>query len=213
MKKKVLTLISLLFLAPFVLANNWGIGIKAGITQNNPKGMQDAYDEAYDYGYDSAKLTKNRAVFGVEALYERGSTDKIGVKLGAEMYGQNKLELSNLYGDSFTAKEDTYMFPLTAYYKKDNGIGRLSWFAGAGFTLINTKMKEKEKDYYDDYKQTYSTSKLFPHLTAGAEYRFTQVFALGIEAKWNINAKVKKYGWVISDHSGLGAAVTGRFYF
>ena len=60
---------------------------------------------------------------------------------------------------------------------------------------------------------TLSKTKIFPHITAGAEYRFNEVFALGLDVKYNIAAKVKKDDLVLSDRSGIGAALTGRFYF
>lgn len=189
-----------------VRSGQFGLGIRTGVAQNDPKDMKDAYNDAFDYGWTHKKLSKNAAVFGIEALYEWGEEDKVGIKLGVEGYGQNKLELD--HGD-YTAKENTYAFPLTAYYKKDNGIKAWSWFAGAGLTLINSEIKD---DYYGD-KETYHKSKVFPHLVAGAEYRFCKLFALGIEAKYNIAAKVKKDGGVLSDRSGIGAAITGRFYF
>ena len=56
-------------------------------------------------------------------------------------------------------------------------------------------------------------SKVAPHLVAGAEYRFTKVFALGLEAKYTFGAKIKKDGDVYSDRSGFSGALTGRFYF
>jgi len=60
-------------------------------------------------------------------------------------------------------------------------------------------------------------NKVFPHIVAGGEYRFTKTFALGLEARYNIGGKAKKNiedeNIVLSNRSGFGAALTGRFYF
>ena len=199
-----------MFVAPAALAEGWGIGVKLGAGQNDPKGMKDLYDKAFDLGATSKELDKNAGYFSLEVLHEWALNDeanKIGVKVGWDMYGENELKLKAL-GVSDTIKEETYSFPFTAYYKRDNGIKKVSWFAGAGFTILRTKL-DSDGIYDDDDTKT----KVFPHITAGAEYRFTKVFALGLEARYNFAAKVKKDGAVLSDRSGFGAALTGRFYF
>ena len=96
---------------------------------------------------------------------------------------------------------------MSVYYKRDNGLNKLSYYGGVGVTLINTEIEE------DVFDESTSKSKVFPHILAGVEYRFTQLFALGFEAKYNIGAKVKKDGAVLSDRSGFSGALTGRFYF
>ena len=123
------------------------------------------------------------------------------------MYGENELKLK-APGDSAKLTETTYSFPFTVYYKRDNGIKNFSWFAGAGFTILHSKVEVSGVED-DDVSKT----KVFPHIVVGGEYRFTQVFALGLEARYNFGAKVKKDGAVLSDRSGFGAALTGRFYF
>ena len=211
MKKLVIAVVGLLCFAPAAFADNWGLGLRLGAGQNDPKDMQETYDEAFIYGYSEKELTKSPAVFGLEGFYEwalsSDETNKIGVKLGVDIYGQNKLKLD--WGDE-KYTETSYAFPLTAYYKKDNGIKNLSWFAGAGLTIIRSEIKG-EYIYFEN--ESWSKTKVFPHITAGAEYRFSRVFALGVDLKYNIAAKVKKDGGVLSDRSGIGAAVTGRFYF
>ena len=189
---------------------HFGLGIRLGAAQNDPKDMKDLYDEAFDYGYSEKELTRSPGVFGLEALYEFDSADeanKVGVKLGLDFYGQNELSLD--WGDE-KITETTYAIPLTVYYKRDNGIKNWSWFAGAGLTWIHSEIEDKATGYMTE---TWSKSKVFPHITAGAEYRFSKLFALGLDLKYNIAAKVKKDGGVLSDRSGIGAALTGRFYF
>ena len=132
--------------------------------------------------------------------------NKIGAKVGWDVYGDNELK-----GGFSKVTEDTYSFPFTLYYKRDNGVGKLSWFGGAGVTILRTKI---EAGAFDTSK-----NRVFPHIVAGGEYRFTNVFALGLEARYNFSAKVKKdiegdgVKDTLSDRSGFGAALTGRFYF
>ncbi len=206
MKKVIIAVLAVLMVAP-AFASNWGVGLKLGAGQNDPKGMKDLYDEAVGA---NRELDKNASYFGLEAMYEFDLSDeanKIGVKVGWDYYGENKLELKAL-GLKEEIKEETYAFPFTVYYKRDNGVKNFSWYGGAGVTILHTKVDAKGIAFDDDSK-----TKVFPHIVAGGEYRFTEVFALGLEARYNIAAKVKKSGDVYSDRSGFGGALTGRFYF
>lgn len=183
-------------------ADNWGVGVKVGVSENDPKTLK----EVQDYYYRS-ELTEDGAVFGgAEVLYEfdlKEEANKLGVKVGVDVFGQNKLETySPVYGK---VTETTLALPLTVYYKRDNGVKGWSPFVGAGVSFFRTQIKENDTK---DHK-----SKVVPHIVAGAEYRFTKLFALGVEAKYNFNAKLEKDGNVYSDHTGLSGAVTGRFYF
>ena len=193
-------------------ADNWGLGVKLGVAENDPKSMKDTQDEAGYYGLNS-DLEENNGVFGLEALYEfdlNDNADKLGVKLGMDFFGENKLELtSSVVPGSFEAKENTFAVPLTVYYKKDNGLKHWSPFVGAGLSLFRTELKVEDTGS----SEKVTKSKVAPHIMAGAEYRFSPLFALGLEAKYNFGAKIKKDGDVLSDHSGFGGAITGRFYF
>ncbi|HJD19300.1 MAG TPA: porin family protein [Candidatus Avelusimicrobium excrementipullorum] len=209
MKKCLLMVLGVLMLAPAAFADNWGLGLKLGVGENDPKSLDDVYDAAT---FLDRELDKNGGFFGVEAMYEwnlASEMDKIGVRLGVDFYGENELELKNHFDptDDDNYKETTYAIPLTVYYKRDNGVNKLSYFAGVGLTFISS---EVEDDIVDE---SIDDNKVFPHIVAGVEYRFTQVFALGLEAKYNISAKVKKDGIVLSDRSGFSGALTGRFYF
>lgn len=193
-------------------ADNWGLGVKLGVAENDPKSMKDTQDEAGYYGLNS-DLEENNGVFGLEALYEfdlNDNADKLGVKLGMDFFGENKLELtSSVVPGSFEAKENTFAVPLTVYYKKDNGLKHWSPFVGAGLSLFRTELKADDSGS----SEKVTKSKVAPHIMAGAEYRFSPLFALGLEAKYNFSAEIKKDGDVLSDHSGFGGAITGRFYF
>lgn len=210
MKKLVIAVLAVLFVAPAVMAKDWGIGVKLGAGQNDPKGMKDAYDSAFNDGWTGKELDKNAGYFSLEVLHEWALNDeanKIGAKVGWDMYGENKLEVK-AFGINRKSTEETYSFPFTVYYKRDNGIKKLSWFGGAGFTILHTKAEATGFEPWSGSK-----NRVFPHIVAGAEYRFTNVFALGLEARYNFSAKVKKNGETLSDRSGFGAALTGRFYF
>lgn len=189
---------------------HWGLGLRLGIAENNPKDMKEIYDEAFDYGYSEKELTKNGAVFGIEGIYEwdyNNNGDMFGLKLGLEGYGENKLSLD--WGDE-TFTENTYAIPLTVYYKKNNGIKNWSWIAGLGITYIHSTVEYKGRGYPTEKWSEYN---VFPHITAGVEYRFSKLFALGVDLKYNIAAKVKIHEAILSNRSGIGAAITGRFYF
>lgn len=197
MKKLAIAVLAVLFIAPAAMAKDWGFGVKLGAGQNDPKALKDNFNA---YG---GELDKNAGYFSLEVLHEWALNDeanKIGAKIGWDMYGENELKRA---GRKLT--EETYSFPFTVYYKRDNGLKKLSWFGGAGVTIIRTEWEE------GSWKE--SKNKVFPHIVLGGEYRFTNVFALGLEARYNIGAKVKKNGVTLSDRSGIGGALTGRFYF
>ena len=210
MKKIAVAVLAVLLFAPSAFAvgeSGWGLGVKLGFAENDPKSMQDAYD-----GYVGSKeITKNPAYFSVEGQYEwklQGSdADKLGLRFGFDFYGENKLELKGFYSGDYT--ETTYSFPITVYYRRDNGVKGWSYFGGAGVTFLRTEAEYKGYGGNEERNK----SKVFPHIAAGVEYRFTELFALGLDARYNFGAKVKKDGWVISDRSGFGAAIAGRFYF
>lgn len=205
MKKGIIAVLGVLLFVPAAFADNWGLGLKLGAGENDPKDIKELYDEATGV---SKELDKGYGLFGLEALYEWNldETNKIVGRIGWDYYGENKAKFSG-YGD---VTEETYSFPFTVYYKRDNGVKNWSWFAGAGLTIIRSKM---EVDLSGIAEGSESKTKVFPHIVAGAEYRFTELFALGLEARYNIAAKVKKDGVILSDRSGFGAALTGRFYF
>ena len=204
--KKLLVVLGVLCLSPVAFADNWGVGVKLGLGENDPSSMEELYDNATFF---DRTLNKDESFAGLEAMYEwtlNAEENKLGVRLGVDVFGENEVEFK-IDRDQINLKETTYAIPLSVYYKRDNGINKLSYYGGVGVTLINTEMEE------DIFDESTSKSKVFPHILAGVEYRFTKLFALGFEAKYNIGAKVKKDGFVLSDRSGFSGALTGRFYF
>jgi len=204
MKKLLFVVLGVMLFAPAAFADNWGLGLKLGAGENDPKTIKDIYNSATV----SKELDEGNGIFGLEALYEWNLNDinKIGGKIGVDIYGENKAKFTG-FGE---ITEDTYAFPFTVYFKQDYGVKKWSWFAGAGLTILRT---EVEGSVVGIYTGSETKTKVFPHIVAGAEYRFSELFALGLEARYNISAKLKKDGAVYSDRSGFGAALTGRFYF
>ncbi len=202
MKKLLVAVFAVFALSAASFAGGWGLGVKLGAGQNDPKTLKDAHT--------SGTLTEAPGVFALEGLYEWdlqgkkfkqvGSENKIGLRFGFDFYGENKLEQGGA-----TAKEDTTSLPITVYYKHDSGIKKVSWYAGAGLTFIQTK--------FEIPGDTIKEDKIFPHIMAGAEYRFTKLFALGLDLKYNFNAKITKRDAVLSDRTGLQGALAARFYF
>lgn len=112
------------------------------------------------------------------------------------------------------ATENTYAVPLSVYYKKDNGVQKLSYFIGVGVTYINSEIDFSQfRDAFGRVVDKIEEDKVFPHVLGGIEYRFTEIFALGLDLKYNFSAKMEKEGEVVSDRSGFSAALAGRFYF
>jgi hypothetical protein len=171
-----------------------------GAGENGPKFLKDFYNH---YGGD---LTKNYGIFGLEALYEwdlNNETNKIGAKVGLDIYGESEWKAGG-----YKITQDTYAFPVTVYYKKDNGVKAWSYYGGAGVTFLKNHFEIK---FFGESKE--DKWKVFPHIMAGGEYRFTELFALGLEAKYNCSAKVRSGSRIMSDRSGLSGSIVGRFYF
>ncbi len=186
MKKIVLAVLAVMCVTSFSFAGNFGLGVKVGAGENNWKPGLMATDVEKGYGFAA-----------VEALYEFDTLneyDKIGLKVGAELYQKDKA--SNAFSDV-----QTYDIPVTLYYKRDNGIKALSYYAGGGFTYINSRVKSIG----------YTKSKGTGHIMAGIEYRFTKTFALGADAIYNLHAALQAGD--VSDRTGFRGALVGRFYF
>ena len=198
MKKLALAVLAV-FVASAGFAGNWGLGLKLGAGQNDPKTLKDA-------NITGTTLDENPAFFGIEGQYEwtMSETGKLGLRFGIDGYGDNELK-----DPSGKITESTYSIPLTVYYRWDKGVKAFSWYAGGGLSYIYTEVEAKVYGLGSDKDHK---SKFFPHVVAGGEYRFTEVFALGLEGRYNIGAKIKKDGYE-TDRSGFGAALVGRFYF
>ena len=204
MKKWLLAVLAVFSFCSLSFAEGWGIAIKSGIGQNNPKTAETLWD------YYGGTLTTAPGIFALEGFYEfevppeegdlLEDVNTFGIGLGYNAYGENELEDSFLNG-----KEETYAIPITFYLKVDKGIKGLSSYFGAGITSITTKVSLGT--------DTYKKSVFFPHLSCGFEYKFSKVFAIGLEVKYNIHAEVVKDNITMSDRSGIQGLGVAKFYF
>ncbi len=202
MKKLMLSVLAVCLLSTASFAG-FGAAVKLGVGQNDPKSMDEYF---HSPSFNGGEMDESGGIFGLEALYEMplqagDELNKIGFKLGVDFYGENELKE---YGEP-TITETTYAIPFTAYYKYDAGIKKVSFWGGAGLTFLKTKLEAGPDEE--------SKSKTFFHLAGGGEYRFSELFALGLDLKYNISAKAEKDGLVYSDRSGLSGALAARFYF
>lgn len=121
-------------------ADNWGVGVKVGVSENDPKTMK----EIQDGTLYNTELNENGAVFsGLEALYEfnlDGETNKLGVKLGVDVFGHNDLTVTTPFAWTKWT-ETTYAIPLTVYYKRDNGVSAWTPYVGAGVSFFRSELK------------------------------------------------------------------------
>ena len=210
MKKLLLAVLVVSAFSAASFAGEWGVGARIGVGQNDPKGMKVDYD---NYG---GTFTKKPEIFSVEGLYEwnvggkdideTGTEHKMGFRFGYDIYGKNKLEAAIVHEED----KKTDAIPLTLYYKNNNGINHVSFYIGGGMTYMRTEMRLSSWLYN---LNNLDGNKWFPHIMVGAEYRFTKLFALGIDVKYNIHAKIEKNGAVIADRSGLQGLLAARFYF
>lgn len=67
MKKILLLIFAVTILSPLSFAQ-WGLGVKLGAGENDPKDMEDAFDSMY--GVDRT-LTTSPGIFALEVLYEK----------------------------------------------------------------------------------------------------------------------------------------------
>lgn len=202
MKKLMLAVIAVAVMSTASFAG-FGAAVKLGAGENDPKSLK-------DLNVGGTDLTEGYGIFSLEGLYEMpfdaaDEANKIGAKIGFDFYGENELKIN---ATNAKITEDTYAFPITVYYKRDNGVKNISFWAGPGVTFMRTELEASGIPGVDKEHK----NKTFFHIAGGAEYRFTELFALGLDLRYNFSAKVKKDGYV-TDRSGFGGAVAARFYF
>jgi hypothetical protein len=200
MKRVLLLAAVLCFCAPAVFAQ-FGLGVKFGGLQNKDGLIDYVHDN-----YGTYTTEESPVFFGIEGLYEAeglfdmGQSHAFGVKLGIDFLGEDKVTLPGIISTS-----NIFKIPLTVYYKYKPGKWHL--WAGAGITYANTTWEENNAKEDD--------SALIPHIKGGVEYRFTKVFALGLDLGGNFGGEMKVDGNEIykRDISGLEGALAARFYF
>ena len=150
-------------------------------------------------------------VYGFEIGYENpliSQTQLIGLKAGYNWYSDLDLDIHiAVANESINIKSKATAIPVTVYYKSLIS-AKTALSCGIGATYIETELSASvsgstgsQKDY-----------KLSPHITMGAEYKFTEFFALGIDFKYTFDAKFEQSNMFERDLGGLSGAVTARFY-
>ena len=174
----------------------FGLGIGLGAGQYKSE-LSDIKDRLPSYEY-----TKNFGIFALEALYEQGGLFDLGeehffgAKIGYNGWGKEELKSSSLSGK---IEVSYYEIPLTLYYKYTPSKWHLSGGLGAAFGKADDKVE--------------SVTKIYPFIAAGLEYRFSKLFGLGLDARYNIAAKFEKSGAVYRNLSGIQGILAARFYF
>ena len=194
----------------------YGLGIKTGVGGITPQTMYDGNN-----AYGGSVSTRDYFV-GAEAFYEHNlrldflgndreyEEHKIGLKFGFEQYGKNTYKVLD---EKVT--ENTFMLPITAYYKYDQGVGKLAFTIGCGLTMIQSDFKVSENNKLDKWKGVF-------HIVAGTEYRISEHIGLGFDIKYitksgvldkiyNVNGH--SYKLYFSDRSGFNGALAARYYF
>ena len=93
MKKLLLVMLGVMCFSPIAFANNWGVGVKLGLGENDPSSMEEIYNDAAAY---NRTLDKDESFAGLEAMYEwalNAEENKLGVRLGVDVFGENELEV------------------------------------------------------------------------------------------------------------------------
>ena len=205
MKKILFAILAVILVSSSAFADVLGLGFKGGGGRNSPNGFKEIVNT---YG---GSLSKNPLFFGLEMLYEKdlggqydrevGTPVKLGFKIGADLFGENKIKHSPSWLDS---KESTVIIPLSAYLKYDAGASNLSFYMGGGMSYISTLFTYGTADDRD--------WKFAPHALAGVELRTSSAFAIGLDFQYNFNARIKKDGMIYSNRTGLRGALSLRFY-
>lgn len=157
-------------------------------------------------GY-STDLEESNFSYGIQAGYEKPMIDEqslLGVRMGIDWHSDVSLTIDAV--DKTTS--NGYSIPVTVYYKYLMNDSKMAFLGGLGVTFINMTLTEKNSSTGDSVD--YDDSKACPHITAGAEYRFSKLFALSLDFKYAINAEIKR-GDTKRD-LGFQGAVAARFY-
>ncbi|MDR0646462.1 MAG: porin family protein [Elusimicrobiota bacterium] len=195
MKKLMLIAFVVSLLTPAAFAE-FGLGVKLGAGQSK----SDVEDSAKNLFGNNYTHTPSILLFGVEALYEKAGLFNLGEQhiLGAKI-GYTAWNSEEAKSGIYKLEVKYYEIPLTLYYK----YAPSKWHLGGGFGAAFGKTDDK----FD------TISKVYPFIAAGAEYRFSKLFGLGLDLRYNISGKFEKSGIVYKNVSGVQGAVAARFYF
>ncbi|MFA7074239.1 MAG: porin family protein [Endomicrobiaceae bacterium] len=158
-----------------------------------------------ELGY-STDLEESNFSYGIQAGYEKPLINEqslLGIRIGVDWYSDVSLEIINT-SDKLTSSG--YSIPITVYYKYLLNDSKIAFMGGLGLTFINMTLTDKDNIGSTDYDD----SKTCPHITAGVEYRFSELFALSLDLKYAIDAEIKRD--VTKRDLGFQGALAARFY-
>ncbi|MGE4385622.1 MAG: outer membrane beta-barrel protein [Endomicrobiaceae bacterium] len=157
---------------------------------------------------NSTDLEESNFSYGIQAGYEKPLINEqslLGIRIGVDWYSDVSLEIIN---DAEKNTSNGYSIPVTVYYKYLLNDSKIAFLGGLGLTFINMTLNEKDTTTGDSID--YDDSKTCPHITAGVEYRFSELFALSLDFKYAINAEIKRNG--TKRDLGFQGALAARFY-
>ncbi|MDR3237418.1 MAG: porin family protein [Spirochaetia bacterium] len=203
MIKKILFVLLFLLLTASAFADiNLGAGLKAGYGSSKSD-LEDYAKARYtNYEYDDSSTS----IFGIEAILDSNiglpEQHRFGAKLGYQSRGSETIKFP--YSPGVTGKYEVkyWEVPLTLYYKYMI-TNRWGVFAGFGGSLARA---------WDVAPSGEKITKVFPFVTGGAEYRFENGIALGLDLKYNAGAEFKKNSFLYRDVNGLEGTFAVRFY-
>jgi opacity protein-like surface antigen len=171
---------------------------------NNFEKLQDRLTDA---GV-SSKFNDSTFAYGLELGYEApviSDNQLLGARLGVTWHDEIKLELKNTDPSASVANR-AYTIPVSVYYKHLFADSKFALMGGLGVTFVNMTWESKLNSSSDNYND----SKASPHIIAGAEYKFTEVFALGIDLKYAFDTEIKRQ--VFKRDFNFQGALAARFY-
>jgi opacity protein-like surface antigen len=157
----------------------------------------------------NTKFNDSNFAYGLELGYESPViSDKqlLGARLGVTWHDEIKLEVTDILNNKASVANTAYTIPLSVYYKQLFADSKFALMGGLGVTFVNMTWETKLNGSSEDY----SDSKTAAHVIAGAEYKFTEVFALGIDLKYAFGTEIKRYDYK-RDFDFQGA-LAARFY-
>ncbi len=204
MKKFLLSVCFIFIFSGFAFSEVF-LGLKYGIgeTDTNVKKLGGG---AGSYEYDNKK-----SVYAAELGFEvpvSPQTSAAGLKFAYNMFGEVK---TKDYKSADDFKNQTYALPMTVYFKfKTSDVG-LHFWGGAGITFASMKSEGN----LGGFLKTKTKNIIFPHLSAGIEWRFTKFIGLGIDLGYNFNAKIETSDLFrqYKDLTGFQGLLSARLYF
>ncbi|WP_424245940.1 opacity protein-like surface antigen [Elusimicrobium posterum] len=198
MKKILLLSACLLFAFAQANATQFFVGVKGGIGDNDDN-VKNAFSGSYKYSDD-------KSILGAEAGFDfdtKKDTTTVGIKVGFNSYG--KVDSTDKSVDKDILLKNAVAVPLTIYIKYAPEPTGFHFWLGGGMTWSSVKFQDDVHSLSDTKDQIY------PHVAAGAEWRPTTYLGVGLDLKYNINAKIETND-IYRDFTGPEAMLAVRLY-